>query len=198
MPKQYYVYSERMVLKRDCLQTPMFFPSDVIMHKQKEYLKHIRLNVKEFIDSVPYDENKVYLEIGPSFQNDSFFKLHPKIETLDIDPSLGCTYTCDLTKDAPFENRFDVILCMEILEHTENPFKVIENLYKALKPNGILYVSTPFNFRMHGPLPDCFRISEYGLKSLLKDFEIQQLDCIYDEDVPYFPIHYTCVAKRIN
>jgi SAM-dependent methyltransferase len=187
-----------MVQKRDCLSTPMFFPSDVNMIKQKEYLKHIRRNVKDFIDSVPYDSKKTYLEIGPSLQNESFSKVYSNIETLDIDPSLCCTYTCDLTKEVPFENRFDFILCMEILEHTENPFKVIQNLHKALKPGGYIYVSTPFNFRMHSPLPDCFRISEYGLKSLLKNFEIQSLDCIYDEDVPYFPIHYTCIAKRLN
>lgn len=186
-----------MVKIRDCLKTPMFFPSDVQMVKQKEYLSHMRKHVKEFLTSIPYDPSKLYLEIGPSKDHDSFVKIYPSVETLDIDPSLGCTYTYDLTKEFPFTERFDVILCMEILEHTTNPFSVIENLKKALKPSGVLYISTPFNFRIHGPLPDCFRISEYGLQSLLKDFEIQKLDCIYDEEVPYFPIHYTCLAKKL-
>lgn len=185
-----------MIVERDCLKNPVFFPTDVIMHKQKEYLEHIRKNVKTFIESIPYDDSKKYLEIGPSSQHDSFYKIHPSIDTLDIDASLACTYTYDLTKDIPFHESFDVILCSEILEHTTNPFIVIENLRKSLKPDGMLYISTPFNFRLHGPLPDCFRISEFGLQSLLKDFEILKLDCIYDEEVPYFPLHYTCIARK--
>lgn len=176
----------------------MFFPSDVNMETQKRYLAYIRENVSDFLKSIPFVESQKYLEIGPSSQFESFVKNHPSVETLDIDESLKCTYTCDLTKESPGDELFDVIICCEILEHTTNPFVAVENLRKALKPNGTLYLSTPFNFRIHGPLPDCFRISEFGLKSILKDFEIEKLECIYDEDVPYFPLHYTCVAKRIN
>ena len=187
-----------MIKRRDCLQQPIFFPCSVPMQKQREYLAHLRQNVKSFLESIPFDPSKRYLEIGPSLQYDSYCKQHPSIETLDIDPSLGCTYTYDLTNDVPFKEDFDVILCCEILEHTRNPFLVIENIRKSLKPSGFVYISSPFNFRLHGPLPDCFRISECGYASLLKDFEIVSLDCIYDEEVPYFPIHYTCVAKKIN
>ena len=60
----------------------------------------------------------------------------------------------------------------------------------------LLYLSFPFNFRLHNPLPDCFRISEFGIREILKDFEITELKCIYDESEPFFPIHYTVIAKN--
>ena len=31
-------------------------------------------------------------------------------------------------------------------------------------------MTTPFNFRVHNPLPDCWRISEHGLRELCKNF----------------------------
>ncbi|MCK5818286.1 MAG: methyltransferase domain-containing protein [Psychromonas sp.] len=49
----------------------------------------------------------------------------------------------------------------EVLEHTLNPFRAINEIYRILKPNGILIMTTPFNFRIHNPLPDCWRISEH-------------------------------------
>lgn len=184
------------MIRRDCLTTPIPFQTDVIMTKQQEYYKYIRDNIREFISSIPYNPKETYLEIGPSPTQDSLKKLHANIETLDIDPMLGCTYTYDLTKPVDLPCKFHAIVCMEVLEHTTNPFIVVENLHKALLPGGMFYLSVPFQFRLHGPFPDCFRISEFGLKALLKDFEIIKLDCIYDKETPYFPIHYTCVARK--
>lgn len=38
---------------------------------------------------------------------------------------------------------FDKILCSEVLEHTPNPKKVIKEIYRILKQDGILVVSIP-------------------------------------------------------
>ncbi|KTC90371.1 bifunctional 2-polyprenyl-6-hydroxyphenol methylase/3-demethylubiquinol 3-O-methyltransferase UbiG [Fluoribacter dumoffii] len=40
------------------------------------------------------------------------------------------------------DNRFDVITCMEMLEHVENPELVFEHCSRLLKPQGFLFVST--------------------------------------------------------
>lgn len=40
--------------------------------------------------------------------------------------------------------RWGTIICLEILEHLFNPLFFLENVKKALKPNGILYLSTPY------------------------------------------------------
>ncbi|MFH1868854.1 MAG: methyltransferase domain-containing protein [Candidatus Omnitrophota bacterium] len=39
--------------------------------------------------------------------------------------------------------QFDVISAFEILEHVKEPGKFLENLYKLLKPGGLLFLTTP-------------------------------------------------------
>ncbi len=42
-----------------------------------------------------------------------------------------------------YENYFDVIIAVEIIEHIKEDFKVIQNFKKYLKPGGILIITTP-------------------------------------------------------
>ena len=39
-------------------------------------------------------------------------------------------------------HRFDVITCMEMLEHVQNPELILKHCKRLLKPNGFLFVST--------------------------------------------------------
>jgi len=57
----------------------------------------------------------------------------------------------------------------------------------------------PFNFRIHGPLPDCWRFTEHGLRELLKKFSTVKIDQIDTPNRDLMPIHYTVIAiKRVN
>lgn len=42
-----------------------------------------------------------------------------------------------------FDVQFDVATCFELIEHVNHPEKVLENIRRALKPDGILVISTP-------------------------------------------------------
>ncbi len=52
------------------------------------------------------------------------------------------------------ERQFDLILCLDILEHLTDPWKVLRALKKHLKPNGYLIASIPNvrNYRVIVPL----------------------------------------------
>lgn len=52
-------------------------------------------------------------------------------------------FSKDLNNDFIFENKYDVILAIEIIEHLENPFHFIRNLKSHLKPGGFILLSTP-------------------------------------------------------
>ncbi|MEM4282397.1 MAG: class I SAM-dependent methyltransferase [Candidatus Woesearchaeota archaeon] len=43
----------------------------------------------------------------------------------------------DINKDVPrFRNKFDVVICTEIIEHIENPHKLFRDVHKMLKKGG--------------------------------------------------------------
>lgn len=57
---------------------------------------------------------------------------------------------CDVTKGLPFKNDFfDYIFCLEVLEHLKNPFFVLGELKRIVKPTGfiIFSVPSPYHYR---------------------------------------------------
>ncbi|HHS12853.1 MAG TPA: class I SAM-dependent methyltransferase [bacterium] len=49
------------------------------------------------------------------------------------------------------KNRYDLILCVDVIEHIEDDQRVLGNFYRALKPEGRLLLSTPSIYRRHQP-----------------------------------------------
>lgn len=165
--------------------------------------KIIRKNVNDFVQHCgnKYDtEKSLILDIAPQDHEGAkpFFK-KGIIHTLDINPNAGATYTADLcnnNKKIIPQNYYDFVLCTEVLEHTLNPFKAIKEIKRILKKNGLVFITVPFNFRIHGPLPDCWRFTEYGIRALLADFEIIELNEKRTNNRWLMPIHYSVVAKK--
>lgn len=121
------------------------------------------------------------------------------VRTLDIDPSSGADYIADLCQDNRAvipSGSFDVVVCTEVLEHTLNPFDAVAELHRILRPGGVAIVTTPYNFRIHGPLPDCWRFTEHGLRELFKHFAELELGQLDDPERFLMPIQYTLVARR--
>jgi len=168
---------------------------------QECYLK-IRNNVSKFLKDCAgkYDcEECLVLDIAPQIHEGAkaYFK-KAKIETLDIDTNSGATYIADITKYNRVipDKRFNIIVCTEVLEHTLNPLSAIKEIFRLLKPSGILLLTVPFNFRIHGPLPDCWRFTEHGLRELLKKFYSIKIESIATPNRNLMPIHYTVIAIK--
>nr|PZN83569.1 MAG: methyltransferase [Pseudomonadota bacterium] len=170
-------------------------------------LRCLRQNVDAFLQhcaetygrSVDEAEHAELLDVAPQVHKGAApFFTWVKISTLDIDPNSSATYIadlCDCTKVLG-TNRFDFVVCTEVLEHTRQPFSAVDNIWAVLKPGGYAFVSTPYNFRIHGPLPDCWRFTEHGLRELFKRFEIVELNALETPDRFLMPMHYTLVARK--
>lgn len=51
---------------------------------------------------------------------------------------------CDITKPLPFpDSSCDYILLMEVVEHLRNPYSVLSEINRILKPDGRIIISTP-------------------------------------------------------
>ncbi len=176
-----------------------------VSDKDKDNLSKIRENVRQFMirSASTYDApGLLLLDIAPQdHEGAAPFFVKAKTETLDIDSSSGATYIADLCTDnsgaIPSEH-FDFVVCTEVLEHTLQPFSAANEIFRILKKGGYAFISTPYDFRIHGPLPDCWRFTEHGLRALFKDFEEVELKSLEQEDRFLMPLHYTFVVKKPN
>jgi SAM-dependent methyltransferase len=169
-----------------------------------QHLAAIRGNVEALMKRVAtthVPEGKCrLLDVAPQVHAGArpHFPARVEVETFDIDPKSGCTYIGDICRKNPQipDASYDIIICTEVLEHVLQPFGAVAEIERILKPGGIMAVSTPFNFRIHGPLPDCWRFTIHGLRALFADFEILSLDALETPDRDLMPIHYTLIARK--
>ena len=145
-------------------------------------------------------ENCAILDIAP--QDHGGVRPHlsapAQLTTLDIDPGSDADVIGDICvpNAALADQSFDLVICTEVLEHVANPFQAVAEIFRVLKPGGQAFFSAPFNFRIHGPLPDNWRFSEHGWRQLLTTFESVHIDTLETADRFLMPIHYNIVAVR--
>jgi SAM-dependent methyltransferase len=75
-------------------------------------------------------------------------------------------------ENIPFENEsFDYVLSTEVLEHIENPEKIIGEMYRVLKPEGEAIITIPWSARVHFEPYDFCRYTPFKLKKLFSAFQ---------------------------
>ena len=75
-----------------------------------------------------------------------------------------------------FENEFDVVLCMNLLEHVYDFQMVIDNIYDALDKNGLIVILVPAFYPLHDEPHDYWRFTEHSLRKLLHRFSVTKLE----------------------
>ena len=79
-------------------------------------------------------------------------------------------------ENLPFkDNCVDLVLCQGMLEHVSNPFKVAEEIYRILKPNGYVYADMAFMQPVHSQPYHYFNATLWGMESLFKKF--RKIEC---------------------
>ena len=143
----------------------------------KEFLiaKITREKLEKFLAKYS-SENKLVLDIGCA--DGKYRKYFPNRIGLDIKEGKGVDVIGD-AHNLPFENeKFDMVLCTEVLEHLHSPHIAISEMHRVLKKGGTLILTTRFIFSIHDAPHDYYRFTKYGLKYLLKDkwqiIEIQE------------------------
>jgi len=116
----------------------------------QEVLLKWRSFINKFLDeNLPSVSETSILEIGKS-KIQSLEKKCPNRKVLD--KYYDCDYKIDLVGASQHINKkFDVVLCIEVLEHVEQPFITADEVVKLIKSGGYLIVSTP-SFLFHHPM----------------------------------------------
>lgn len=77
----------------------------------------------------------------------------------------------------PFRNAvFDTVLCSEVLEHVPEPAKLMAEAARALKPGGLLLLTTPQTWGLHADPHDFYRYTKYGLRYLAEKTALEVIE----------------------
>ena len=97
----------------------------------------------------------------------------------DIDASKKPDVICDAHQLLFKNGEFDGVICIAVLEHVKDPFKVVSEMRRVLKEGGKAIIYVPFVHPYHGAAScgDYWRFTNEGIRQLFKDFtsvEIEQ------------------------
>lgn len=174
----------------------------------KSYLILLRTFISRFMSEsamrYPAPRNgALLLDIAPQVHEGAtpFVAAGWVVHTADLDAAAHPTYVMDITKNnsaVVASASYDAVVCTEVLEHTSQPFDGMRELTRLLRPGGMLFLSVPCNFRLHGPLPDSWRFTEFGVRKLIESagLELVSLLALEAPNRPLFPIDYAAVARK--
>ena len=153
------------------------------MKKVFRKIAHLIFGIRKFNDRSIRDyarsvRHKHILEIGSGtaeygkdyYSAKRYFDKSNTFVQSDINPEYG-HQIIDIT-DMDFENEYDLILCMNVLEHVYDYQLGIKNMHRALKPGGELIIFVPMFYPLHDEPHDYWRFTEHALRRMLEDFEI--------------------------
>ena len=114
-------------------------------------------------------------------------------------------------------NQFDGIVLTEVLEHCRDPFTAMREVFRVLKPGGLLLVTSPFAWPWHGTneYEDYWRFTHQGWKLLLETFtdvsitpcawtpegeagmeQARRFECWGFQNQVHFHTGYLCSARK--
>ncbi|MDA9894027.1 class I SAM-dependent methyltransferase [bacterium] len=102
-----------------------------------------------------------------------------EIVNVDIQDKEGVDIVGDLTSD-DFINqlkseKYDGILCSNLLEHLDNPIKITSSFSKLLSDNGVAIITVPYNYPYHlDPIDTMLRPTVNELLGLFPGFKLKK------------------------
>lgn len=117
-------------------------------------------------------------------------QLQPGMVVLEVGPDAegivrkmilarGCEYTwCDIvTPPALSPTGFDAIVCTNVIEHVERPWRFVPWMAGMLAPGGLLMLQVPNTWPYHESLTlDYFRAWAPGLRVLIQDAGLEWVE----------------------
>lgn len=133
--------------------------------------KLTRVTLDRFIAAHASDART--LDIGA--QNGPYAKYFPRRIALDIRGGERVHVIGDVQQLCIRDASVDLVLCTEVLEHVPEPQRALDEMFRVLAPGGRLLLTTRFLFPIHDAPHDYFRFTKYGLRYLLRRFEILEI-----------------------
>ena len=70
----------------------------------------------------------------------------------------------------------DTVFCSQVLEHTPEPWQLLQEAHRVLRVGGVLVASAPHLSYVHAAPHDYYRYTNYGLTFLLRQAGFEQIE----------------------
>ena len=86
-------------------------------------------------------------------------------------------FECFLDAIPKPDDTYDAVVNTQVLEHVPDPLAVLKELYRILKPGGVLLLSLPLNAPLHGQPWHYFHFTHYGVFELARKTGFEMVSC---------------------
>lgn len=121
-----------------------------------------------------YATTKKVLDIGCGGQ--PYASFFPNRITVDIAKHRNPDILADAQSLPLKEASYEFVLCTEMLEHVEDPQKVINEIYRVLKEGGVCILTTRFVYPLHDIPHDYHRFTKYTLQKMFQTFAYYEVE----------------------
>ena len=102
----------------------------------------------------------------------------------DIRPGLGVDRIEDVHQLSFAADTIGTVLMLETLEHVRNPVQAVAEVFRVLRPGGLVVISSAMDFPVHEFPADYWRFAPQGFDLLLEHFAPRR---VYLQGSPLFP-----------
>jgi SAM-dependent methyltransferase len=169
---------------------------------QGRYLSVNRIAVIRFLEEHTQKMHGKVLDVGSGKWNFARRLLKDRCQYTSTDcyedPNIDIVSDIQTLSSTFPKDEFDFVLCLEVIEHVPRPWLAIKELHSVLKSGGVLLLTTPFHFRLHGNdiYHDYWRFTEDGLKLLLiEEAGFKQVRIMHYGHAK-FPFHFLVEATK--
>jgi SAM-dependent methyltransferase len=157
----------------------------------------VRNYVRQMISKFTFEEP--ILDCGAGWDPNLYQPLFPKMKYIKLnsqDYNPPCIdVVCDICNMSPIEdNSIGLVLLLESLEHIEQPQKALDEIYRVLKPNGLLILTTVLGMGIHRCPKDYWRFCPDGIEVLMRKYKMLDFTL---EGEPSFPLGIWVTGQKV-
>ena len=102
--------------------------------------------------------------------------IDPRIKSLDIEKGENIDFVGKAESIPLSDESLDLVICQEVLEHIQEPWKAMKEITRVLKPEGRLYLQVPFIIGFHPCPNDYWRFTSEGIKQVVLESQFVILE----------------------